>query len=117
MAEIVVRRLVELPLWCHACVTNHILSIDDIERIVYALQGDRADQALDGVSDPDYTIPCLLQDLRAAWDGELYMEHVQGAVEARLHAQGIECPYHGRWRGPGHAADCPMHDVIDHEPF
>lgn len=74
-----------MNLYCWRCNGPHVLLLDDVERLVYALATDAADRSerADRVPLADYIPSCYLTVLRWAADSEMYAEWVEQGVECR----------------------------------
>lgn len=110
--------LAELPLYCVDCNEVHVLSFLQIEKIVYALQGEHVDligglrteaRSLDNERDDD-TPDCLLATLAAAEEPEALLEWTEGLIESREAMQPLDCPGHDDETGPHHNPMCHYWD-------
>lgn len=77
-----------MKLYCTDCNATHDFSAGEIERIVYALQGDLADALMkaDGLpweGLPEESLECLESVLGGSYDSEVYQEWTQAHVERR----------------------------------
>lgn len=83
-------------LWCFKCGEVHGFKGSEVERIVYALQGQFCDSQRDRVgtvdtSDPKAGFDCLVDIADDyARDQEMYGEHVKDCVQARRENRGAK---------------------------
>jgi hypothetical protein len=88
-------------LYCWPCKTVHEFSLQDVERIVYALGAEAITAYEAGFNDggenfgegertrlPEDPPQCLREVLRGAVDIEVYAEHVEQGIECRERADG-----------------------------
>jgi hypothetical protein len=106
VAQLRVGLFPDVPLWCNDCADVHRFKPREIERIVWALHGAACDFDSELVDEYD---TCWLEVLGWSHDSEMFREHDDAHVEARVNAT-VDCRDHDDEPGPHHHPECHYYD-------